>query len=57
MQEEHPWHIELDYMRAKVYWALNNLDDLSRRNDVKGQLEAVGHRLDELCDVTKGESK
>lgn len=57
MQEEHPWHIELDYMRVKVYWALNNLDDLSRRNDVKGQLEAVWQRLDELCDVTKGESK
>lgn len=57
MQEEHPWHIELDYMRAKVYWALNNLNDLSRRNDVKGQLEAVWQRLDELCDVTKGESK
>lgn len=55
--QEHEWHIELDYMRAKVYWALNNLNDLSRRNDVKGQLEAVWHRLDELCDVTKGESK
>jgi hypothetical protein len=55
--QEHEWHIELDYMRAKVYWALNNLDDLSRRSDVKGQLEVVVARLDELCNVTKGESK
>lgn len=55
--QEHEWHIELAYMRDKVYWALNNLDDLSRRSDVKGQLEVVVARLDELCNVTKGESK
>ena len=57
MSEENPWHIELDYMRQKVYWALNNLDSLDRRNDVKGQLEVVLFRLQELCNVTKGESK
>ncbi len=57
MKEEHEWHIELVYMRDKVYWALNNLDSLSKRNDVKGQLEAVFNRLEDLCDVTKGESK
>lgn len=57
MNEEHPWHIELVYMRDKIYWALNDLDDLSKRDGVKGQLEAVLGRLKDLCEATKGESK
>jgi hypothetical protein len=48
---------ELAYMRDKVCWALDNIDDLSRRNDVKGQLEVVVALLGDLCAVTKGESK
>ena len=55
MKEEHPWHFELAYMRDKVCWALDNIDDLSRRSDVRGQLEVVVARLRDLCDVTKGE--
>ena len=57
MTEEHEWHIELDYMRAQLRHVLDNLDAISKRNDVKGQLEAVWQRLDELCEQTKGESK
>lgn len=55
--QEHEWHIELDDLRARVRWALNNLDALNKRNDVKGQLETVLSRLGELCELTKEESK
>ena len=55
--QEHEWHIELDDMRARVRFALNNIDSLSKRKDVTGQLEVVVSRLNELCEITKGESK
>ena len=55
--QEHEWHIELDYMRAQLRYALDNLDSISKRNDVKGKLEAVHARLDDLCDATKGETQ
>ncbi len=55
--QEYEWHIELDDMRARVRFALNNIDSLSKRKDVTGQLEVVLRRLDELCEITKGESK
>ena len=54
-EQEHQWHIELDYMRAQLRFALNNLNDLSKRNDVKGKIENVYFTLDELCEQTKGE--
>jgi hypothetical protein len=53
--QEHQWHIELDDMRARVRYALDNIDSLSKRKDVTGQLEVVLNRLDELCEITKGE--
>jgi hypothetical protein len=55
--QEHEWHIELDYMRATVRYALNNLDDLPKREDVRGRLEVTLMRLNDLCNLTKGESK
>lgn len=55
--EEHQWHIELDDMRARVRFALNNIDSLSKRKDVTGQLEVVLDRLTELVELTKGESE
>jgi hypothetical protein len=55
--QEHEWHIELDYMRAQLRWVLNNLDNKPRFNDVKGKIEAVLWRLNDLCELTKGESK
>ena len=55
--QEHEWHIELDYMRAQLRYALDNLDSLSKRNDVTGQLEVVLDRLTELVELTKGESE
>ena len=56
-QERKWWHIELDYLRAQLRYALDNLDDLPKRNDVKGRIENVYFTLDELCEQTKGESK
>lgn len=54
--QEHEWHIELDYMRAIVRYALNNLDELPKREDVRGRLEVALMRLNDLCELTKGES-
>ena len=53
--QEHAWHIELDYMRAQLRYALDNLNELPRRNDVKGKIEAVVSRLNDLCELTQGE--
>jgi len=55
--QEHEWHIELDDMRAQLRWVLNNLDNNPRFNDVKGKIEVVCSRLNDLCELTKGESK
>jgi hypothetical protein len=57
MNEEHAWHIELTHMREQLRFALNNLDNISKRNDVKGKIESVRFMLDDLCNQTKGESK
>ena len=55
--QEHEWHIELDYMRAQLRYALDNLDSISKRDEVKGKIENVYFTLDELCEQTKVESK
>lgn len=55
--QEHEWHIELDDMRARVRWALNNLDEIPQRTQVRHQLETVLSRLNDLCELTQGESK
>jgi hypothetical protein len=55
--QEHAWHDELDYMRAQLRWVLNNLDNKPRFNDVKGKIEVVVFRLNDLCELTQGESK
>lgn len=54
-EQEHQWHIELDHMRAQLRFVLDNLNDISKRNDVKGKIENVYFTLDELCEQTKGE--
>jgi hypothetical protein len=55
--QEHEWHIELEHMRAQVRYALNNLDDLPKREDVRGKLEVTLMLLKDLCELTKGETK
>lgn len=55
--QEHEWHIELDDMRARLRYALNNLDSIERRTYVKHQIEQVVSRLNELCELTKGETQ
>ena len=57
MNEEHAWHIELTHMREQLRFALNNLDSISKRNDVKGKIESVCFALDDLCKQTEGENK
>lgn len=47
------WNLEFDTMRWKVRYALNNIDNLSERNDVKGALEDVLSRLKNFCEITK----
>ena len=55
--QEHEWHIELDDMRSRLRYALDNLDSIERRTYVRHQIEQVYGRLKELCELTKGESK
>jgi hypothetical protein len=53
--QAHLWNLEFDTLRWKVRYALNNIDSLSERNDVKGALEVVLDRLNSLCEATEGE--
>ena len=53
--QEHQWHIELDHMRAQLRFVLDNLNDISKRDNVKGKIGNVYFMLDELCEQTKGE--
>lgn len=55
--QEYQWHIELDDMRTRLRYALDNLDSLERRTYVKHQIEVVYGRLKELVEITQGESK
>ena len=57
MANEHDWTMELEHMRDQLRFALNNLDSISKRNDVKGKIESVCFALDDLCKQTKGESE
>jgi hypothetical protein len=59
--QEHKWHIELDYLLCKVRHAVqilneSNLQTLSDSYAIK-ELEPVISSLQELCELTKGESK
>ena len=53
--QEYLWHIELDHLRAQVRFALEHLNSIDKRNDVKGKLEDVYFRLKDLCETTQGE--
>ena len=55
MTEEHKQELyaELVGMRTKLRYALDNLNDLSKRDAVKGKIENVYFTLDELCEQTK----
>ena len=35
----------------------NGVDDLPKREDVRGKMEVVLMRLNDLCDLTQGEMK
>ena len=45
------WNLEFDSIRAKIRGALENIDSISKRNYVRGELEAAISRLDDLCDM------
>ena len=55
--QQQEMHDELDYMKAQLRYVLDNLDSISKRNDVRGKIENAYFTLDELCEQTKGESK
>ena len=57
MNEEHRQELyaELVDMRTKLRYALDNLNDLSKRDAVKGKIENVYFTLDELGEQIKGE--
>lgn len=55
--QEHSWHIELDDMRTRLRYALDNLDSIEKRTYVRHEIEQVRSRLNELVELTKGESK
>jgi uncharacterized protein YpuA (DUF1002 family) len=48
---------DLTRMREQLRFALNNLDSIRNRDEVKGRLENVYFTLDELCEQTKGEGE
>jgi uncharacterized NAD(P)/FAD-binding protein YdhS len=49
------WRIEFDEMRARLRYALNNLDSIEKRTYVKHQLEQVHSRLGDLYETSKGD--
>ena len=51
------WHIELDDMRARLRYALDNLDSIEKRTYVRHEIEQVRSRLNELVELTKGEDE
>lgn len=55
--QEYLWYIELDEMRTRLRYALDNLDSIDRRTYVRHQIEQVHARLKDLAELTKGESK
>ena len=55
--QEHEWHIELDDMRARLRYALDNLDSIDKRTYVRHEIEQVRSRLNELVELTKGEDE
>jgi uncharacterized protein YpuA (DUF1002 family) len=44
-------------MMAQLRFALDNLNDISKRAEVQGRIENVYFILDELCEQTKGEAE
>jgi hypothetical protein len=55
MKQEHDWHIELQMMHDRLRYAMENLDSIERRTQVRHNLEVVVSCLDELCEITRGE--
>ena len=47
--------VEVDGMRAKLRFVLDNLDSLEKRDEVKDAIESVYFRLDNLTKPTEGE--
>ena len=46
---------EVDSLREKLRFVLDNLDSLEKRYEVKDAIESVYFRLDNLSKPTKGE--
>ena len=48
---------EVDSLREKLRFVLDNLDSLEKRYEVKDAIESVYFRLDNLSKPTKGEMR
>lgn len=46
-------HDDLMRMRDQLRFALNHIDSIRSRDEVRGRLENVYFTLDELCEQTK----
>jgi len=55
MNEEHRQELYAEYvdMRTKLRYVLDNLNDLSKRDAVKGKIENLYFTLDELSEQIK----
>jgi hypothetical protein len=47
--------VEVDGMRGRLRFVLDNLDSLEKRDEVKDTIESVYFRLDNLTKPTEGE--
>ena len=55
INNEHEWEIELAHMVAQLHYALENLDEIPKRTQVRHVLEDIQGRLKELVALCKGE--
>lgn len=53
--QEYLWHVELDYLRAQLRYALNHLDNPTKRDEMKAKIWTVYYGIDELCEQAKEE--
>lgn len=51
------WEIELDHMVAQLRYALENLDSIENRKEVRHKIEDTYNRIREMADLCKGEMK
>lgn len=54
INNEYEWEIELDHMVAQLRYALDNLDSIERRTQVRHKIEDTYNRIKEMVELCKG---